>query len=218
MKGLLIKDLKLIKNNKRFFAALILICVILLPLYHAADFCASYITMMFAVFTLSTLSYDEMDNGMAYLFTLPISRKDYVREKYVFGILISIVPCLVANIIRYLVGILMGNPSDSYEYLFSSAFILVTVYLVLAIEIPLRIQYGQTKSRMASMLPLGILFVFVMSLSGLQSMGVVDIAGVIDAVVSLGVGTVCVAALVICAALWAISYLICVRIMERKEF
>lgn len=218
MKGLLIKDFKLIKNHKRFFAAMLLICVILLPLYHAVDFCASYVTMMFAVFTLSTLSYDEIDNGMAYLFTLPISRRDYVREKYVFGILMSIVPCAVVNVIRYFADILMGNQGNTYEYLFSSAFILVTMYLVLAMEIPLRLKFGQTKSRMASMLPLGILFVIVMSVSGLESMGVVDIAAVIDAVVSLGVGTICVAALVICAALWGISYLICVRIMEGKEF
>ena len=34
---------------------------------------------------MSSISYDEFDNGNAFLFSLPITRKDYVLEKYIFG-------------------------------------------------------------------------------------------------------------------------------------
>ena len=34
-----------------------------------------------ALFSLSSISYDEFDNGNAFLFSLPITRKDYVLDK-----------------------------------------------------------------------------------------------------------------------------------------
>ena len=35
---------------------------------------------------ISTISYDTFDNGNAFLFTLPFSRKEYTREKYLFSL------------------------------------------------------------------------------------------------------------------------------------
>ena len=42
-----------------------------------------YVTFIFTLFTVSTISYDEYDNGYPFLFTLPITRRQYVNEKYV---------------------------------------------------------------------------------------------------------------------------------------
>ena len=50
-----------------------------------ATFVSGYISIVFAMFAISTISYDEYDNGNAFLFTLPFSRKEYVLSKYVFG-------------------------------------------------------------------------------------------------------------------------------------
>ena len=33
----------------------------------------------------STISYDDTDHGMAYLMTLPVTRRQYVYSKYVFS-------------------------------------------------------------------------------------------------------------------------------------
>lgn len=41
-------------------------------------------TMFGAMIAVGTLSYDETDNGLAFLMTLPVDRKTYVREKYLF--------------------------------------------------------------------------------------------------------------------------------------
>lgn len=41
-------------------------------------------TMFRAMIAVGTLSYDETDNGLAFLMTLPVDRKTYVREKYLF--------------------------------------------------------------------------------------------------------------------------------------
>ena len=87
MKGLLIKDLKLMKNQKSFFMVMAVVGLIFLITWDAPYFAISYITMMFSMFAITSFSYDEFDNGAVYLFTLPFSRKTYVREKYLFGLL-----------------------------------------------------------------------------------------------------------------------------------
>ena len=81
MKGLLIKDLKLLKGQKNFFVVLIVIAIVLSVSMSSPSFVIGYMTFIGAVFTLSTISYDEFDNGNAFLFTLPFSRMDYVIEK-----------------------------------------------------------------------------------------------------------------------------------------
>ena len=75
MKGLLIKDIKLLKNQLRFYAALVAIGLMMMIFQDNIMFAISYISVMFGMFTLSSISYDEMDNGTAFLMTLPVTRK-----------------------------------------------------------------------------------------------------------------------------------------------
>ena len=85
MKGLLIKDLKLMKVQKNFFFMIFAVGIGMAVFTDNISFIIGYISVVSAMFTLSSISYDEFDNGSAFLFSLPISRKDYVMEKYMFG-------------------------------------------------------------------------------------------------------------------------------------
>ena len=96
MKGLLIKDYKLMLGQKSFFGMEALMSVLYLAIYKDPTFAVVFITVMCTMFTISTLSYDEYENGMAYLFTLPISRNTYVLEKYAF----ALVNCIVTVVKR----------------------------------------------------------------------------------------------------------------------
>lgn len=80
MKGLLIKDYKLMLGQKSFLGMAALMAVLYLIIYKDPIVAVVFITVMCTMFTVSTLSYDEYENGMAYLFTLPISRNIYVLE------------------------------------------------------------------------------------------------------------------------------------------
>ena len=99
MKGLLIKDLKLMKNQKSFFMVMAVVGLIFLITWDAPYFAISYITMMFSMFAITSFSYDEFDNGAVYLFTLPFSRKTYVREKYLFGLLTCLIALTVSTVL-----------------------------------------------------------------------------------------------------------------------
>ena len=87
MKGLLIKDLRLMKNMGNSLAIILLVAVGMSFYSSDMSFIVIYLAIIGTSFTSSTISYDEFDNGNAFLFSLPVSRKDYVLEKYLFAIL-----------------------------------------------------------------------------------------------------------------------------------
>ena len=51
MKGLLIKDFKLLKNQKQFFLTVSMMGIIFLVVSNNPDFVISYITIMISIFT-----------------------------------------------------------------------------------------------------------------------------------------------------------------------
>ena len=80
MKGLLIKDLKLMKNNGKNLLLVFLIIGTMMGIMTKELYAAvGYVTFIFTLFTVSTISYDEYDNGYPFLFTLPITRRQYVN-------------------------------------------------------------------------------------------------------------------------------------------
>lgn len=68
MKGLLIKDFKLMKNQKNFFFIMIFIAAAMLFAEFESTFVVSYFTMIASMFVLSTISYDEYDKAMPFCF------------------------------------------------------------------------------------------------------------------------------------------------------
>ena len=81
MKGLLIKDFRLLKGQV-YFLLIVTGCVIVFMINGSEAFGVAYVCSMVALLSLTTVSYDEYENGCAFLFTLPITKKDYVKEKY----------------------------------------------------------------------------------------------------------------------------------------
>ena len=72
MKGLLIKDIKLMKNQKTFFTAMTFVGFLFLITQETPYFVITYITTMFSMFTITTLTYDEFENGSAFRFSHPL--------------------------------------------------------------------------------------------------------------------------------------------------
>ena len=91
MKGLLVKDLRLIRNS----SSLVNVAFMLL-FFEMVDVMGAPVPggfggmpVLLLIFSVNIRHYDTLDNGMACLFTLPISRREYVRECYLFAVLSS---------------------------------------------------------------------------------------------------------------------------------
>ena len=73
------------KNNKRILSIIFFTVIFLMITGINSSFLMGYIPFICCTLTMGTISYDEYENGLPFLLTLPISRKEYVKEKYFLG-------------------------------------------------------------------------------------------------------------------------------------
>lgn len=218
MKGLLIKDIKLMLGQKKFFIVVVGMGIFFMLTNENPVSGVSYITMLLSIFTLSTISYDEFDNGMSFLMTLPIERKTYVREKYVFAGLTSVLSAVGTSVLAYITGIVLEKPVDMTEVVGIACLIILVSWLMLAITIPLQIKYGAEKGRIAMILAVGALFGMFYVLAKVFSSTGADMNGVVVFLTSLEPWQIVLGAVVVTVILLIISYAICVRIINKKEY
>ena len=134
MKGLLVKDFLLMIKSKKathFFQIFNT-----LPFLNIS-FATGYILMVLAILSLSTISYDEANHGLNTLFTLPISKSDYVKEKYLFSLIITGIGFVFVTILGCF------SKSGFMETLI----ILSTALLLLALSLPFQLKEGNEKGR-----------------------------------------------------------------------
>ena len=73
------QSLRLLFNQKKTWIMYVLLCV-MMGFSTQGAFMVGYTVMLCGVLGISTISYDQAENGMPFLFTLPIDRQGYVRE------------------------------------------------------------------------------------------------------------------------------------------
>ncbi len=93
IRGLLEKDFRLFRyQGGRFFLVIAIVGLFLsLAGNMGTSFVSIYITSVMAIYSGSTISYDETEHGYNYLFSLPVNRKIYVQEKYIFSFILTVV-------------------------------------------------------------------------------------------------------------------------------
>ncbi|MCR8969357.1 ABC-2 transporter permease [Facklamia sp. 7083-14-GEN3] len=160
MKGLLYKDWVLIR--KMGLQALIPLVVGIIILYSGEDkyFFIAYTSMVGFLSIISTITYDEYDNGMPMLLSLPYTRQDYVRAKYLLAGLAMLVLLIVE--VSLISG--MAALKGIENFVFLDNFLEIVVVLSLAsiicwILIPVQLKYGAKKSMLAIVIVGGIVFI-----------------------------------------------------------
>lgn len=135
MKGLLVKDFLLMRKSK--YVILFMLAIGIIGGIKNISFAAGYILMFLAILSLSTISYDEANHGLNTLFTLPISKMDYVKEKYLFSLIITGIGFVFVTILGCF------SKSGFMETLI----ILSTALFLLAISLPFQLKEGNEKGR-----------------------------------------------------------------------
>ncbi len=150
MSGLIEKDLRMLFQNKKF---LILYFLLMLVMFLNGD--ASFLVFFCGFFGLmiasSSIGYDEYDNGYPFLFTLPITRREYVKEKYVltfllvllfwgFGMLLSMIKMFIDPL------------TFSYQQVYAAGIYLVYVIFLMFLILPIYLKYGGEKGRIVIIL------------------------------------------------------------------
>ena len=144
MKGLILKDLLLIKGNARYILIfLVIFGLIALEGNDVLYFIPAFISMMMF---MTTFSYDEYNKWDAYAVTLPIKKENIVLSKYVG----STILLGIALILTFIISLVVGLVTEQLDMQKNITLLLGcggAVLLVEAIMYPLLIKFGVEKGR-----------------------------------------------------------------------
>lgn len=215
MKGLLVKDWKLLLRNQKSFFVVMAVIIAMYVAIGNAEFIISYTPMLCVFVSMSTITYDTYENGAAFLFTMPFSRKEYVREKYIFSGCII----LTAEIISYAVAmaVMLYQGKDWMEISISSVITFVLALLVMGLSIPIQLKFGAEKSRVAIMIVLGTGFGLLMIFFKVMEKLEMKPNQVFAVFYNMNVVALVLIAAFVFIVLMGISYTISVKVMMNKE-
>lgn len=217
MKGLVIKDFNLIKLQKKFFIVNIAIAIAISLMNNDPVFILGYQTFVMSMFTLSTITYDESNNGNAFLFTLPISRNDYVREKYAFSLLVGSGFWLLTLVMAVIINNIKGA-MPMVELLVTAFLIFPIMVILYAVMIPFQLKFGAEKGRMAIVGAMGILFITIFLLIKIITAFGVNIKDIFNNILLLKTTVLITTVILVSFVLLFSSMKISVLIMRNKEF
>ena len=208
MLGLMRKDLFLLLQRSRALVIMVGVGVII-GFSTDGGFLMGYLTMISAILSIGTISYDEFDNGYPFLLTLPVTRKSYVTAKYLFCLLGVLAGWAAASVIFAGCCLVKGEGFRMAQLTEALAFLPVAG-LMTAVMLPLQLKYGAEKSRLALAVLAGVVvalgYVGVKLFPGLPD----SLSGVSDA--AFGAALVC-----LCIAALAVSFCCSLGIMNQKE-
>lgn len=216
MLGLLVKDLR-IALTRKFALLIILVIALIMGTSMEGPFIIGYVTMIALMLAVGTIIYDEMDNGYVFMMTMPLTRKTYVREKYLFCLLSALVAWLVGAILTCAAYIIRQNASALLEDIPISLVLIPVLFILPAVMIPLQLKLGAERSRIATYIIFG--FIAGLIFMGKKLLDESDLPAKIEpALNSFPPVAVVVAITAFGLLVVFISYLCSVRIMMKKEF
>lgn len=218
MKGLIIKDLKLLKVQRLFLIIMAGVSLLLLVKGNSQGFVFSYLSAMLSMLVISTISYDEENNGMGFLMTLPASRKTYVMEKYLLGILMLAAVFVYGTAASAVIAAVQQLDFEMAEWGSVLAASMLTSAMIQSVTIPVQLKYGSSGSRVA----LIAVFVCIVGVSyGIQQImkaADVDLEAAGNVLQMLSPQAVVAGICVLAVLLMGISYAVSAAVMKRKQF
>ena len=218
MKGLFIKDLRLMLLQKHFFIIVAAITMGMLLFSDDVSFPLGFLPFVMSLFSLTTISYDEFDNGNAFLFTLPITRRSYVVEKYCFGFILGC-GTLVFSTILVMITSYWKEAFVIADLVKIAVSLLPFMITIQAVMLPFQLKYGGEKGRIAMLATIAVLVMSGVVIRNIAEevlhvnlMEWLNHLPVIDLQVMFFIANV--AAIL----LFLISLKISIAIMNRKEF
>lgn len=219
MKGLFIKDFEYLKDSKLLFIFLIVFGFLMSYLNESPYFILGYLSVFSSLLLAGTLNYDDYNSSLATIFILPISKRDYVKQKYLLGLLLGclfiVLDSFITSINQY--RLLHSLSFINLEFLSGILLTLLFSYFITAIITPVTIKLGSQNSQKAIILVFMSIFIIgTIIYYGCQLLGI-DIFSVIDNL-AINYPTISlISVVIIILSVYLLSYFISLKILNNKE-
>lgn len=221
MKGLLVKDFQILRQSSRILLLLAIVFLFLGVTSEDSTFIIGYCTFCLSSLVTSTVSYDDYDNGFSFLFTLPITRRMYVWEKYLLALMFCTVSSSVSAGIGILISAVKNGEPAVMENLLTALIVCLVCLIMVSVMLPLQMKFGAEKSKtlmfglIAIVLVLGYVFSAVMT--KLEETGVVDSAKIAMLFENISGGMLLTVLVAATALIVGITIAISMRVMAKKQ-
>ena len=220
IRGLLEKDFRLfLRQGGNLFLVLAVVAIFfILTGKMGADFIAVYIPSVMAVYSGNTISYDENGHGYTYLFSLPVNKKIYVREKYIFSFIMTVCGWGIGVICAGIVVLIKPGEFFDLEMLEMELITIFVFQAIAGIVIAIRLRFEGEKGRFV--LPIAVLIIFASCY--IIGSFVRDNLGLKESISymigEIGDFEIAIALIVLSLIVWFASYKYSMRVMKKKEF
>jgi hypothetical protein len=228
IKGLLTKDLLQLKSYQKTLIVFILVFLgTAIAQSNAKGVSSMLIFMMtfgLGMFSMASFSYDEMAKADIYLLSMPLTRKDMVKEKYILsicaviiGAIIGLVASLVGNIaLSYIKPEFSGIEFNVMETLGLLVGSILGVGLMQCIQIPCVFKWGAEKGRIQILVIIGLLALIIGG--AFMLIGKMDLAiSPTQEIQNFVMTYLPVILLVVAVGIYYGSYRISLKIVKKKE-
>ena len=217
MIGLMKKDFYNVGSSLKIYFLIPLLFAVLGYQDGSTDLLAFGTCFLGIFIVISSFAYDDMAHFNNFALTLPIDRKKYAAEKYVFGMLLGVCSLFLAIILAVILNLIEKSDTTS-DILISAVMLLPFVFLLVSIMILFQLKFGSEKGRIAISAALGIVFLISFILGELAAILGINIAEVINRISLLGAGGLFIVIFVISMIVVLFSMKISISIMNKKEF
>ena len=205
MLGLLYKDFCNLKKQLR----IVLLFVFLYGIYAVSADMPTIMGSLIIVFSImmpiTSMSYDESYQWNRYALSTPVTRKKLVLSKYVLGFLVALGGLGCSLLFSWLVCRITGDVLGLETFVTFGLFLEMGV-LFLSFTIPVMFRYGVEKGR--------LFYYFIIGSFCALSVTVANISELAGKVSAVPVFVLPIAVII----LFILSWLLSIRIYERKEF
>ena len=213
MKGLWTKDIRLISSQQKNLAVIWLVAAGILIATDQISFAITYTSVITIMTAISTISYDTFDNGNAFLFTLPFSRKEYTREKYLFSLFLGMITVIGGILLVVIVTAAKGTLLMRSEEIVMAVLLNIPMLLIFqSMALPFLLKYEAEKGRIALAAMIGGIVFKMFETAGIELIDIVMNQMYLKNI------TLWASIYIISIVIWFLSLKIAEGIMLKKEF
>ena len=216
MKGLIIKDLCVLKNQMKTLLLVLAFFVIFSIINEDATFILFLVPFYMIMILITTFNYDEFNKWDSYCNSLPLSRKEIVKSKYILFNATSLIVLILGIIASFIIPNFIEN--TTFESLFASIIgVAFGICLVISLLIPFYYKFGSSKGRIMLFLCIVILALLIGMITSLDIFNNKELMNLLNSLNNLSLGMITLLLIILTSIVMSISYYISVRIYKNKE-
>ena len=217
MKGLIIKDLCVLKNQMKTLLLVLAFFIIFSIINEDATFILFLIPFYMIMILITTFNYDEFNKWDSYCNSLPLSRKEIVKSKYILFNATSLIVLILGIIASLIIPNFIEN--ITFESIFASIIgVAFGICLVISLLIPFYYKFGSQKGRIMLFLCIVILALLIGAITSLDIFNNIELMNLINNLNNLSLGMFALLLIIVTVIIMTISYYISIKIYSNKEF